>query len=492
MNSQPDFNSMLQMLDSLTPQQLQELRFKMDSTPKPAIEKIKISDSEYLQLFGFMPSSYQIGIIDWILNDSGNGCCNAVAGSGKSSTLWMIGKVLIKRGFKPKDIKVCVFGKQNATDLINKFGFSWKSSISTLHSAAWSMVKEELDIRTSYSVPITDKKYRAIAQDLGLISGHNKPSHILTSEGIVEQFKTFQQLLDLIRLCNLEATAENLVKLCNHHEIDGLLKPTEAAAWINQCLKIGESQALSKTCFDFTDQLWLAVKWKLNERAWFKTSKFVLIDECLPGDSLVTLADGSQISIQSIVEARLPVSVLSYNEQKQIIEPKRVTGWRKVLRRDRQILQIGDLRATEDHPVFTREQGYIPMAKAFVSQVHVMVIDHEKLRSEYQVNPERAIDYSRVTTWRCFGRLRQLERKVGQCQNKIYSWESATALPEVETRRVATLDWNTCNKGTSFNGVWGFNSPSCNAESSSIYGNLAFNQTRGVWNCNLKSINIWT
>ena len=31
---------------------------------------------------------------------------------------------------------------------------------------------------------------------------------------------------------------------------------------------------------DFTDQIWLPVKWRLNEAKWFKHYKFVLVDEC--------------------------------------------------------------------------------------------------------------------------------------------------------------------------------------------------------------------
>jgi hypothetical protein len=33
------------------------------------------------------PSKYQIGILEWVLNGTGHGACNAVAGAGKSSTL---------------------------------------------------------------------------------------------------------------------------------------------------------------------------------------------------------------------------------------------------------------------------------------------------------------------------------------------------------------------------------------------------------------------
>jgi DNA helicase-2/ATP-dependent DNA helicase PcrA len=45
-------------------------------------------------------------------------------------------------------------------------------------------------------------------------------------------------------------------------------------------LKVGKAQARKKECFDFTDQIWLPVQWKLPSQKWFKPYKFVLVDEC--------------------------------------------------------------------------------------------------------------------------------------------------------------------------------------------------------------------
>nr|WP_292824041.1 UvrD-helicase domain-containing protein [Nostoc sp. JL33] len=489
------FEAIISALDKLSSDELEQIKLAIESLssndikekivqttlpqaslPIPELSNHQIAD--YKAKFGFVPSRFQLGIIDWVINQKGNGCCNAVAGSGKSSTLRIVARTLCELGLRPNEIKICVFGKDNSVDLIKKFGPVWKTSISTLHSAAFTLVKQELRVKRSEDIDISKYKYERIAQSLDLIPKRGRKIGRLRQESIIDDDGDFLKLIDLVRLNNEEPTAEVVEAIARHHEIN-VHKPQLVAQWIAYCLKIGEEMAISQRKLDFTDQIWLAVKWRLHQQPWFKPYKFVLIDECLPGNSLVTLADGSQMSIQSIVEGRLPVSVLSYNEQMQTIEAKPVTGWRKVLRRDRQVLQIGDLRATEDHPVFTREQGYIPMAKAVMSQVHVMVIDHEKLRFEYQINSEGAINYRRVATWRCFYSTRQLEREAMQCQSKIHSWKNATALLEVEGKRITTLDWNICNRETSFNRVWRFNSPSFHTNSSSIYGDLAFNQTRG-------------
>lgn len=50
---------------------------------------------------------------------------------------------------------------------------------------------------------------------------------------------------------------------------------------------------------------------------------------CLKADSEILLADGSVKTIQEIVDNKLEVDVLSYNEKLDIFEPKRITGWSK-------------------------------------------------------------------------------------------------------------------------------------------------------------------
>jgi DNA helicase II / ATP-dependent DNA helicase PcrA len=79
-------------------------------------------------------SPYQQQILDWVKNGKGHATCHAVAGSGKSTTLQLTANTLIESGINPRKIKILVFGKTNADELIHKFGSQWKDSISTIHS----------------------------------------------------------------------------------------------------------------------------------------------------------------------------------------------------------------------------------------------------------------------------------------------------------------------------------------------------------------------
>lgn len=292
--STPGFELVIDILGNLSQDELTQLKLAINSLiveeTAPAIPaKNNITQFrtltedekyQYKQKFGFVPSKYQIAIIDWILNSSENGCCNAVAGAGKSTSLWLVAKTLQESGLRIWQIRICVFGKKNALDLINKFGKEWKSSISTLHSAGWSLVRQELNIDKGQDVDITDTKYKRIAEELGLLAWRRKDSpSLLIREKIVERADIFYDLIDLVRLTNVEPTGEALRKICKHHNLEGLIKADDAAYWIKHCLDIGEEKARRKEAFDFTDQLYLPVKWELHHREWFKPYKFVLLDE---------------------------------------------------------------------------------------------------------------------------------------------------------------------------------------------------------------------
>ena len=281
------FETIINLLDTLTDDEFKQLKLAVDSFVGCDSEQqalyIQLSDNEkaaYIDKFGFVPSSFQLGIISWILKGSGNGCCNAVAGAGKSTTLLLVAKTLEESGFRPSSIKICVFGKANSLDLIAKFGRRWAASISTLHSAGWKLLIQYLQIDSKKRGLLSENKYKIICQDLNLIIGRRSKRSILKDREIIENTSDFLKLIDLVRLCDVKVTAENIIGLSRHYEIEKVHKPTDVAYWINRCLKIGEQQAINKERFDFVEQVWLPGHWNLGSEKWFRPYKFVLIDEC--------------------------------------------------------------------------------------------------------------------------------------------------------------------------------------------------------------------
>ncbi|MBH8577958.1 ATP-dependent helicase [Nostocaceae cyanobacterium CENA369] len=296
------FEAVISVLDKLKPDELEQIKLAVESlldrdsireaslisgNPKDEqtqiIQEANLSEAEiaaYTAKFGFVPSKYQLAIVDWILEGRGHGCCNSVAGSGKSTTLKIVAKTLAESGLRPSDIKICVFGKLNALDLIKKFGQDWAESISTMHSAGFSLLKKELGIKRRNDIDVNGQKYKRIAQDLELIPKRGNPVGRLRGESIIGNDNDFLKLVDLVRLTNQQPTQQVIKAISKHFEIEDVWKPELIARWIEYCLRIGEEKAIKKECIDFTDQVWLPVKWKLNEAKWFKPYRFVLVDEC--------------------------------------------------------------------------------------------------------------------------------------------------------------------------------------------------------------------
>lgn len=57
--------------------------------------------------------------------------------------------------------------------------------------------------------------------------------------------------------------------------------------------------------------------------------RVIVFDECMSYDTKILLADGSYMKIGEIVNKKLDVEVMSYNEKTGKTEPKKVTGWFK-------------------------------------------------------------------------------------------------------------------------------------------------------------------
>ena len=228
-------------------------------------------------IVGYEPSSYQQGVLDFLLSNTGNGACNAVAGSGKSSTLLIAAIALSAAGITPDDLKVLVFGKANAEDLQHKMSKligRWKQCASTLHSVGFGLLKQERDRK---SVKVDSYKYKQIAQDLHYLSkGDRKGS--LAEEKICAE-SDFLKLVDLVRLTDQVTLPETIQAIAQQHEIE-LSEFHVVAEAIADCLKLGEILAQEEGTIDFTDMVWLPVRWQLHTRPWFRAYKYLFVDEC--------------------------------------------------------------------------------------------------------------------------------------------------------------------------------------------------------------------
>lgn len=180
-------------------------------------------------------SKFQEDIINKVLeaiqsNKPINIAVNAVAGSGKSTTIKYIAIAAHQAGIKIDDIRITVFGKKNAKDLQTKLGRQWEKSIGTLHSTGFALIQKELG-SWSRSDKIDDYKYEKIARELGYINGRGKDRTISTliQDGAIAKDNgelSFLKILSLLRLTLREPTFDNVNWLINHFQIEGIKKLT--------------------------------------------------------------------------------------------------------------------------------------------------------------------------------------------------------------------------------------------------------------------------
>lgn len=99
-----------------------------------------------------------------------------------------------------------------------------------------------------------------------------------------------------------------------------------------------------------------------------KDAKMIMIDECLTGDSLITMWDGSQYTIQEIVETRMRMAVKTYNVGREIFEPKYIYNYRKIAlkEKNKKIMQISckdkhdnvyTIKCTQDHKIWVQSNN---------------------------------------------------------------------------------------------------------------------------------------
>ena len=133
---------------------------------------------------------------------------------------------------------------------------------------------------------------------------------------------------NLINTCNELAIKLNpevkyknrdLIKLIGNYYYERL--PHEDLSWgLDRRLEL-ESLSL---CYRYTD-----LKTSLQDELWISQDYIAEIKKngCFEGSTLITLEDGSQKTIKEIVDNKLEVKVLSYNESTKKLEAKKVINW---------------------------------------------------------------------------------------------------------------------------------------------------------------------
>lgn len=136
----------------------------------------------------FKPSTYQTAIYNEVVNGNGNILVNAVAGSGKSTTILNC-IPLIPKG---KTVLFLAFNKAIVEELKLRVGDNKDVTVSTLHSLGMRR------FISSYKTRVNDRKYTKYVYD-GIKYGSIKPSFDLTTTEVNEYRSNILKMIDLGR-----------------------------------------------------------------------------------------------------------------------------------------------------------------------------------------------------------------------------------------------------------------------------------------------------
>lgn len=192
-------------------------------------------------------------------SESGNLACNAVAGSGKTTTAVQAAKFACPR--KYKNIGFTAFNKSIADELGRKLDGSAQAS--TLHALGNRLIRGQFPF-----VALNNDKYRAIAKK-------EFKSYWKSEKGrgfLKPEYGSLFALIDLIRSQNIPVSALTqplFKKVCGAADQQGIELPSkefvhEVVGAAFRCLEIGADPSQLNE-IDFGDMVWLPVHMGMGE-----------------------------------------------------------------------------------------------------------------------------------------------------------------------------------------------------------------------------------
>lgn len=215
-------------------------------------------------------SDYQLDIFDWVENKSSNIVINAVAGSGKTTTIIEACKRL---GENERDVMFLAFNNSIVKELKDKLkGYAYAS---TLHSFGFSILRKLYNF-PEYGMKITvdDWKYRKYVKDnifslSSLITPETDPARVYGFCCNVSK------LFSLARVNLIKYSDDNLMplrNLCDEHNMITLYDEVEVCnILLENAYKMPKDLVI-----DYTDMIVLPLFHKDS----IPTYKYVFIDEC--------------------------------------------------------------------------------------------------------------------------------------------------------------------------------------------------------------------
>ncbi len=149
-----------------------EVKLTKDATPEKSEFVSKVEFSDYKSSDGHFLTKEQFNILEAVRHRLSQPqkkglLIEALAGTGKSTMLAEIAKVLKDEKLSPLECRFVVFGRKNKQDLVNKLSkIKWEKSVQTLNSLGYEILRDALG-KNHKQFRLNNGKYEKIAQDKG-------------------------------------------------------------------------------------------------------------------------------------------------------------------------------------------------------------------------------------------------------------------------------------------------------------------------------------
>lgn len=210
----------------------------------------------------FTPSQYQQGVFDWIDTGKGDAVVNAVAGSGKTTTLLQAATRL-----KVKRALFVAFNKLIADELSKKLQASGSiMRSSTIHSFGKDCLEKHLNVKTN----VVGNKYLKLCRNYLKAQG-------IKHKGVVNNLK---KLVSLCQLTLSDPTEKNLLHIVGHYDLKDINVTDNT--WlimvpaVRAILDLGVQAYLQEHVIDFNDMVWLPTICSVAVPQY----DFIFVDEC--------------------------------------------------------------------------------------------------------------------------------------------------------------------------------------------------------------------
>jgi superfamily I DNA/RNA helicase len=209
-------------------------------------------------------SAYQKAIYEWVLFGEGNAAVNAVAGSGKTTTLVECAGLIDD----PTDVLFLAFNKSIVEELRKRL--PRRSAVQTLNSLGHRALSRHISV----PLEVDSHKYDDIIQKLleGEAFGRVRRDVFGTTKKSIKGLVSYAQST----LC--ERDDDSLEQLADFFDVEIDIAGVNNSllyGCTREALIIGEREA-SKGIVSYDDQIWLPVLWGLRPG----NARFIFIDEC--------------------------------------------------------------------------------------------------------------------------------------------------------------------------------------------------------------------